>query len=52
MKKVLSLVIVSVLALSVVACTKKTTEEAAPAEGTTPVEQPAAPAEAAPAQQN
>ena len=54
MKKVLSLVVVSVLALSIVACTKKKAEEvapAAPAPTAAPAEQaPAAPA--APAQQN
>ncbi len=49
MKKVLSLAIVTVLALSVVACSKKKVEEVVPAEAA-PVttEQPAAPA--APAQ--
>lgn len=45
MKKVLSLVIVSVLALSVVACSKKKAEEVVPAEGAAPVEAPAAPAQ-------
>lgn len=51
MKKVLSLVVVSVLALSIVACTKKKAEEVAPAAPAAPAEQaPAAPA--APAQQN
>jgi len=50
MKKVLSLAIVTVLALSVVACSKKKAEEVAPPVDATPapVEQPAAPA--APAQ--
>jgi len=43
MKKVLSLVVVSVLALSIVACTKKKAEEVAPA-APTPAEAPAAPA--------
>jgi hypothetical protein len=54
MKKVLSLVLVSVFALSIVACTKKTAEEVAPA-APAPAAAPAAPeapAPAAPAQQN
>lgn len=42
MKKVFSLAIVTVLALSVVACSKKKAEEVAPVEGA-PVEAPAAP---------
>ena len=50
MKKVLGLVVVSVLVLSVVACSKKK-EEVAPMDPAAPVEQPAAPAEQ-PAQQN
>jgi len=52
MKKVLSLVVVSVLALSIVACTKKAVEEVAPAAPAAPAatEAPAAPAPAAPAQ--
>ena len=49
MKKVLSLVCVSVLALSIAACTKKKAEEVAPA-APAATEAPAAPA--APAQQN
>lgn len=50
MKKVLSLVVVSVLALSIAACTKKKAEEVAPAAPEAPAatEAPAAPA--APAQ--
>ena len=48
MKKVLSLVLVSVFALSIVACTKKTVEEvapAAPAATEAPAAAPAAPAQ-------
>jgi len=53
MKKVLSLVVVSVLALSIVACTKKKVEDvapAAPAPAAAPADQAPAPA-AAPADQ-
>jgi peptidoglycan-associated lipoprotein len=47
MKKVLGLVLVSVLALSVVACTKKKEEAPVAPEATTaPAANPAAPAEA------
>ena len=54
MKKVLGLVVVSVLALSIVACSKKK-DEVAPADAAAPTAAPAeqAPAApAAPAQQN
>jgi len=49
MKKVLSLVVVSVLALSIVACTKKKAEEVAPAAPAAPATEQAPAAPAAPA---